>query len=675
MASVPHLTYDRLWQDLSAVGHRVWSARPTFTFVVLLYAAYMVAAKVGEGFSIIPGTDITFWPPAGVMVGMLLVSPRASWPWLLLTGALGEATANALWFGNPPSHTVLYILGNMLEVSAGALIYAKLAQTPDRVNTLRDSIAFVLSAMAAPIAGATVIASVDAFIAQKHDFAQAWALLWLGDTTGILSATPLVLVAERVWAARNDLSRLRVIEAVLVILAALLVFIAAMYGWQQFAYSNLPLLAWLAIRTRFAGAAVAMALLTLTGTIIVSNGMGVFGQDENFLPVRVVFLQSYLGVSALVSLLVAVLAQQYEETLSRLKELNRSLEENVKQRSERLRETDERLQLALEAAESGTWAWDERAQRASWDQRFMEAHGLLPEQPMTIDTWLSAIHPHDRQAVREQFEQFRLVSGAERWEREYRIQHPQSGEKWLLTLGKAERQNGGKLISLKGICLDITFRKTHEERLRMLMRESNHRKKNLLAVVMGIARHTVAYQPEDFLARFQARIHSLAAGYDLLIGNAWRGADLRQLIELQLAHLTDLVGKRIFIEGPKIQVGASISQPLGMALHELATNASKYGALSNSDGEVRIHWELDPPAHPVEATTFRLSWTESKGPPVVKPSRKGYGTAVTGNMIEMAVSGEVRIAYETRGLIWSMSCPLSRLMEGDGMAPSPDFGH
>ena len=158
MASVPHLPYDRLWQDLSAVWQKVWSARPTVTFVVLLYAAYMVAAKVGEGFSIIPGTNITFWPPAGVMVGMLLVTPRAAWPWLLLTGALGEATANALWFGNPPLHTGLYILGNMLEVSAGALIYAKLAQTPDRVNTLRDSIAFVLSALAAPIAGATVSA-------------------------------------------------------------------------------------------------------------------------------------------------------------------------------------------------------------------------------------------------------------------------------------------------------------------------------------------------------------------------------------------------------------------------------------------------------------------------------------------------------------------------------------
>lgn len=662
------LRHGNIGQEFRAQFHAFLQSRPSFTFLLLIYAAYMVAAKVGQGFAIIPGIDITFWPPAGLMIGILLVCPRRFWPWLLLVGMVGEATANELWFKNPYHFTALYILGNVLEVTGGALIYARLSQTPDRVNTLRETLAFVLMALAAPVAGATIIAFVDAFIAQKHNFLQAWGLVWLGDATGILAATPMVIVAERIWSSRHDLSRLRILEATLVIIAATVVFIAAMYTWQQFAYANLPLLAWLAVRTRFAGTAIAIALLTVVATVIVSNRMGVFAGNPDLLQLRVVFVQSYVGVSALVSLLVAVLAQQYEETLARLQALNRSLEDNVAQRSESLRETDEKLQLALEAAESGTWSWDESSRQTIWDQRFMQSHGLSPEAPTTLETWIGVIHPDDQRRVRMQLDQFRAVGGAGKWEMEYRVQTPLAGEKWILTLGRADRRHGGRLIGLKGICLDITFRKTHEERLRMLMRESNHRKKNLLAVVMGIARNTVAHEPADFLERFQARIHSLAAGYDLLINNAWRGVDLRQMLNLQLAHFGDIVGRRIFMEGPPVQISASIAQPLGMALHELATNASKYGSLSNDVGEVRISWMLSAAEGLPGEPEFRMSWVERGGPPVAKPVRKGYGTAVTGKMIEMTVNGTVVIKHDKRGLSWTLSCPARNLIEDDGMA-------
>ncbi len=118
--------------DLTARARSLWHVRPSFAVLVMLYAAYLVAAKVGAAFSIIPGVDITFWPPAGLMVGMLLVMPRPSWPWLLLVGVLGEFTANALWFQNPLHFTALYAIGNILEVTCGALIYAALAQNPDR---------------------------------------------------------------------------------------------------------------------------------------------------------------------------------------------------------------------------------------------------------------------------------------------------------------------------------------------------------------------------------------------------------------------------------------------------------------------------------------------------------------------------------------------------------------
>ncbi len=138
--------------------------------------------------------------------------------------------------------------------------------------------------------------------------------------------------------------------------------------------------------------------------------------------------------------------------------------------------------------------------------------------------------------------------------------------------------------------LDITERKHQEERIKLLLGEVNHRAKNMLAVVQSVARQTAAASPQDFLERFSERVQALAASQDLLVEAEWRGVRLTELIRKQLAHFKGLIGSRIELRGPSLLLSASAAQTLGMAIHELATNAGKYGALSVSEGRIAIGW-------------------------------------------------------------------------------------
>src|SRR5262249_5547227 len=148
-----------------------------------------------------------------------------------------------------------------------------------------------------------------------------------------------------------------------------------------------------------------------------------------------------------------------------------------------------------------------------------------------------------------------------------------------------------RIARIVGTVADITERKwleeerkAREEKERLLMREVNHRAKNILSVVDAIAHRTAAQNPEDFAERFSERIRALSANQDLLVRNEWRGVEIKDLVHAQLAHFADLIGSRIVVDGPNLRLKAAGAQAIGLALHELATNAGKYGALSADRG-------------------------------------------------------------------------------------------
>jgi two-component sensor histidine kinase len=225
---------------------------------------------------------------------------------------------------------------------------------------------------------------------------------------------------------------------------------------------------------------------------------------------------------------------------------------------------------------------------------------------------------------------------------------------WLAYFESARNERGG--TSVVGTVADITERKEREEREYLLMREVNHRAKNMLSVVDAIAHQTATKNPADFIERFSERIQALSANQDLLVRNEWNGVEIEDLACAQLAPFAALIGSRIAVHGPKLRLKAASAQAIGLALHELATNAGKYGALSTDRGRVDVRWRTDD-------GTFIMSWTERDGPPVSAPQRRGFGTIVMETMAERSVDGAVDLDYAPSGLTWRLTCPAASALE------------
>ena len=219
---------------------------------------------------------------------------------------------------------------------------------------------------------------------------------------------------------------------------------------------------------------------------------------------------------------------------------------------------------------------------------------------------------------------------------------------------------------------DVTERKRSEEHVKLLIAEVNHRAKNLLAVVQAVTQLTAKYgDPATFAMRLADRVEALAAGQDLLVKSQWQGVELSDLVVAQLAHFEDLIGSRVLIEGPRVRLTAAAAQGIGMALHELATNAAKYGALSNAKGEVRIGWQITTAATP----EFSMSWLEDGGPKVTVPTGKGFGQMVIGRMAQAAINGVAEIAFRESGLAWHLSAPVENALASTEMGPIDEFTH
>jgi PAS domain S-box-containing protein len=218
------------------------------------------------------------------------------------------------------------------------------------------------------------------------------------------------------------------------------------------------------------------------------------------------------------------------------------------------------------------------------------------------------------------------------------------------------RRPDGSILAIGVMVEEITERKRAEELQTLLTREINHRTKNMLSVVQSIARQTAAPDTGEFIKRFSARIQALSANQDLLIKNDWRGVDLEDLVRAQLAHFVDLISSRITVKGPQLRLTAAAAQSIGMALHELATNAGKHGALSGGSGRVDINWRQD-------GDEFSICWTEREGPSVEAPQRRGFGSTVISTVAKASVDGDVELDYAPAGLIWRLKCPADKALE------------
>ncbi|MCU0953234.1 MAG: PAS domain-containing protein [Hyphomicrobium sp.] len=333
-----------------------------------------------------------------------------------------------------------------------------------------------------------------------------------------------------------------------------------------------------------------------------------------------------------------------------------------KKSEQELRASEERLRLALDAAEMGIWEWDVQTGELAWTAQNYILLGLEPYAVTpSFESWAQRVHPDDLprllaeaeamlQAPREVYSQYRAFG--------------KNGEvRWLETRGRYECAPDGRPKRYYGVLIDITERKQAEERDRILTAEVNHRAKNLLAVVQSVALQTARIDdPRAFAQNFSDRLSGLAASHDLLVQSHWSGVDIAELLRSQLSHFADLIGNRILLSGPPAELNASAAQIVGMAAHELATNASKHGALSSPKGCVRVTWNVETADG---LPRFKMQWMETNGPPVTPPNRRGFGHSILVDMAEYSLSAEVNLSYPQTGLLWQLSAHAKEVLAKD----------
>jgi PAS domain S-box-containing protein len=218
----------------------------------------------------------------------------------------------------------------------------------------------------------------------------------------------------------------------------------------------------------------------------------------------------------------------------------------------------------------------------------------------------------------------------------------------------------GNVIGLTCAAVDITERKEGEAHLRLLMRELTHRSKNLLAVVQAMARQTARHAGsiDTFLDQFSARLQAVATSHDLLIQESWYGVSLSELVRSQLGHYLNRGGSQVSIDGQAVILKPEVAQNLGLALHELATNAAKYGALSVPSGKVSINWQrLAQP----KGEGVQIVWAESGGPSVSPPERRGFGSLVIERNLSRSLEAQVDLAFAPDGVKCRIVIPESQL--------------
>jgi PAS domain S-box-containing protein len=337
----------------------------------------------------------------------------------------------------------------------------------------------------------------------------------------------------------------------------------------------------------------------------------------------------------------------------------RASKDQLEASKDQLQLSKDRLQLAFDATQLGWWQYDPHRRIASVDPRTKEIFDLTADKIPIVEV-LERVHPDDAERFWANREAALDPANPKPYvHHEFRVRRQDGTVRWVEGHGLAYFEGAGpkrRVVSFGGTAQDITERKEREEKEHLLMREINHRAKNMLSVVDAIAHQTATRNPEDFVERFSERIQALSANQDLLVRNEWNGVEIEDLVRAQLALFADLIGSRIGVHGPKLRFKAASAQAIGLALHELATNAGKYGALSTDTGRVDVRWGTS-------GDIFTMSWTERDGPPVSTPKRRGFGTIVMEAMTERSVDGTVDLDYAPSGVTWRLTCPAANALE------------
>ena len=320
-----------------------------------------------------------------------------------------------------------------------------------------------------------------------------------------------------------------------------------------------------------------------------------------------------------------------------------------------LAERNAQLELAHKAARVGSYTFDIAAKtmhiaRAS-ETNDAASHGPLE---ITQEEWYARVHRDDVQRLRAEH----ICAFKERRHElinEFRVVLPGGEIRWIEARSLIEYGNNGRAERMTGVYIDLTKRRKAEDEKSLLVAELDHRVKNILACVSAVAKHSRRYSKsaDQFLEVLNGRIDALANTHALLSRSRWHGVALAELVRTELAFCSK-EGSAL-IEGPEVELSAEATQPLAMVLHELATNAAKYGALSNEHGRVSVRWRMT--SRQRANRKLILEWREIGGPGVTAPNAAGYGTSVIRDLIPYELGGTVDYELACEGARCTLEIP------------------
>jgi PAS domain S-box-containing protein len=372
-------------------------------------------------------------------------------------------------------------------------------------------------------------------------------------------------------------------------------------------------------------------------------------------------------VPAVLRAKVKVFAELYRKTRD-LERLNAELERRVVERTAELEASTGRLlqseqgrSLALASGQMGSWDWDLLTGEWKWDEGQHHIFGVDRESfVVTLETLRALIHPEDWDRLQEISST--MSKGSRTQQIDFRVLRPDGKLRWCIGTVAASLDSADRVVRISGVTIDVTERKEAEQRQDLLAREVDHRARNALAVVQSIVRLTRASTVENYVAAVEGRIKALARAHALLSDSRWHGADLGELVAEELAPYrldkadhadqADHADKadKVDIGGPSVSLLPHLAQGLALALHELATNAAKHGALSSMAGKVSVKWQSRP-------DLLVLQWGESGGPPIAPPPARSFGLNVIRASIENQLGGKATFDWDPQGMQCTLSIP------------------
>jgi PAS domain S-box-containing protein len=485
----------------------VWSHRPSFMHLGLFIAIYVLGCAFAKALAIVPGSSVSFWPPGGLFIATLILTPARSWPWWVAGGCLAEMFGQLAWFRSPLAAGLLIYAGNALEAAVGAWLVNRVCGRPVRLETLREVLAFVvLGAGIAPVISATAGAATLAWFGiQSQTFAAAWPLWWIGDATGILIVAPLTLVVVQNWHGRPRLSAVPWLEVSVMGLVFLGVAALALGSYLPFAYIVMPPLLWAAVRFDFKGAAVILILLALITAVFTISGASQFAGDPESQRQKQIMLHLFLAVSAFSALIVAAISRQHQQALLTLR-----------QSVEALRNRERELSQLVDMVPSHVWRLTPDGEPTFFNKRMVDFLGLdiadTDKPGMTrLEVVIETIHPDDAAAFRNALRH--CLATGERFSMRYRLRRADGVYHWMSSRAEPLLDHDGRIVQWHGLCHDIDDQVHAEEALRQSERQLQEM---IDAVPVRIWSASPAGGPVYFNKRYQDHLRSVITNFEAL---------------------------------------------------------------------------------------------------------------------------------------------------------------